>query len=366
MTTSDSIEFGIIGGGWRAEFFLRIARALPDRFKISGIMVRNPAKARTLEEAWSVRTHQTIDELLAGSPRFVVVSVPQQPQAIAPEYVRLLAARNVPVLCETPPAGDIDELLNLCRLAQGGARIQVAEQYHLQPHHAARLNLIKQGRIGKPTFAHLSIAHDYHGVSLMRRYLGIAFENARITARRFESPIVAGPGRGGLEGTAEKLTVSDQILATLDFGDKLCTYDFTLDQYFSWIRGQRVLVRGERGEVREDEVSYLTDFQTPVTIQLRREDAGARANLEGYFHKGITVGDQWLYRNAYQPGTLTDDEIAIADCLTRMSNYVETGEDFYSLAEAAQDQYLALCIQEALASGSTVETETMGWADRGP
>lgn len=45
------IEFGIIGGGWRAEFFLRIAKMLPERFNITGIMVRNPGKGAAIESA---------------------------------------------------------------------------------------------------------------------------------------------------------------------------------------------------------------------------------------------------------------------------------------------------------------------------
>ena len=38
-----TIEFGIIGGGWRSEFYLRIARALPERFHVDGMLVRDPA-----------------------------------------------------------------------------------------------------------------------------------------------------------------------------------------------------------------------------------------------------------------------------------------------------------------------------------
>ena len=41
-------KFSIIGGGWRSEFFLRIARELPDLFEIPGMLVRKPERAEEL------------------------------------------------------------------------------------------------------------------------------------------------------------------------------------------------------------------------------------------------------------------------------------------------------------------------------
>ena len=34
------LTIGIVGGAWRAEFFFRIAQALPDRFRIVGCVAR--------------------------------------------------------------------------------------------------------------------------------------------------------------------------------------------------------------------------------------------------------------------------------------------------------------------------------------
>src|SRR6266576_2338429 len=35
------IKFGIIGGGWRTTFFLQIARELPERFQVGGLLAGN-------------------------------------------------------------------------------------------------------------------------------------------------------------------------------------------------------------------------------------------------------------------------------------------------------------------------------------
>ena len=44
------IVFGIIGSGWRTEFFLRIAKELPERFKVAGVVTRTEASGKKIEE----------------------------------------------------------------------------------------------------------------------------------------------------------------------------------------------------------------------------------------------------------------------------------------------------------------------------
>jgi hypothetical protein len=36
----DPIAFAIVGTGWRAAFYERVAAALPDRFRLNGMMPR--------------------------------------------------------------------------------------------------------------------------------------------------------------------------------------------------------------------------------------------------------------------------------------------------------------------------------------
>lgn len=353
------IAFAIVGAGWRAAFYLRIARALPERFCVAGMVVRNPDKAAAVEAAWGVPTYRDVEALLAACrPQFVVTSVSWDAN---PPLLAELADRGMPVLSETPPARDVDGLREVWGLVERGARIQVAEQYIYQPHHAARLAFVTSGVLGRVSQAQVSAAHGYHGISLIRRFLDVGFEDVRITARTFTAPLVAGPDRAG-PPQEERIAQSKQTIAWMDWGDRLGVYDFAGDQYFSWIRNERLLVRGERGEIINQQASYLADYRTPIEVTFRRLEAGPDGNLEGYYLKGIVAGERWVYRNPFVPARLADDELAVASSLAGMAEYVAGGPEVYPLAEACQDRYLDILTERAVASGETVSSQAQVWA----
>ncbi len=348
--------FAIIGGGWRAAFFLRVAAALPERFRVTGVLTRDPARRAALATGSGVQTPASLSELLRGAPSFVVVATPWP---ATPSFLRELTDLGMPALAETPPAPDLDGLRALAPLAVSG-RIQVAEQYRYQPLHAARLAVVRSGRLGRVSQARVSAAHGYHGVDLLRRLLDLDGEPLTITAHRFVSPIVAGPDRNG-PPDQERLVESEQVVAFLDAGDRLGVYDFTPDQYFSWIRASRVLIRGERGEIADRSVRTLLDHRTPIVADLVRHDSGQEGNLEGLHHTGYTLGDEWVYRNPFAPARLADDEIAVATCLAGMADWLEGGREVCSLADAAQDHYLGLCIDQAATTGRPLTTAGHVW-----
>ena len=351
------IVFGLVGGGWRAEFYFRIAQALPAQFQIAGCAARSEATRARIKRAWNIRVFDKIDALLDQHLDFVVTSVPR---ATSPPLLVELTSRDVPVLAETPPAPDLEALIKLRKELPANARVQVAEQYPYQPLHAARLAFARSGKLGEIRQVQVSVAHGYHGIALIRKFLNVSQESAIIEAFEFKSPLIAGPGRTG-PPTEEREIESTQVIAHLQFGRKLAVFDFAPDQYFSWIRSQRFLVRGDRGEINNLEASYLIDFRTPASMRFERHDAGQKGNLEGYYHKGYTVGGAWFYQNPLIPGRLSDDEIAVGTCLRLMAHYVESGESFYSLAEASQDHYLSLIIDEAARTGKKLESSSQVW-----
>lgn len=353
------IEFGIVGTGWRSEFFCRIATTRPDLFRVVGVVTRNRQATADFGHQFNTPLFESIDEMLAATrPLYVITSVPWAPN---PGVIQALVARGMPVLSETPPAPSVAEMIELCQLVEKGAKIQVAEQYWAQPHHAARIAFAHSGKMGRLVQAQVSVAHGYHGTSLIRRYLGLGYENATIVGRTFGSTIVEGPGRSG-PPAEENVVATQQQLAWFDFGEKSAVFDFTGDQYFSYIRGQRVLVRGERGELVDETADYLRDHTTPIRVNFVRHSSGINGNLEGHHLKGIQAGEEWVYTNPLAPARLSDEEIGIGTCLLRMAEYADGGADFYSLREACQDHYLSIMMHEAIELGRPVETETQPWA----
>lgn len=354
---NSKIRFGILGGGWRSEFFIRAAKAVPERFELAGVWMRSQQKAQALAQKYAVRVTTDLEELLETHLDYVVLCIPRENTL---EYLEPLYSRGILVLCETPPSDSLENLNRVWELTQSKqGKIQVAEQYFLQPYHAAALEVVRRGYLGEVSNLRLSMVHGYHGVSLIRKYLNVGMQSCRISARHFAFPGIHHCDRTGLytQGTAKP---SSREVALLEFeSGKTAFFDFDGEQYFSYIRRRSINVQGDRGELNDSSLSYLTEDLTPVTLPLHRVDTGADSNLEGFYHRGIQVGEQFMYRNPFPGARLTDDELAVASCMDRMGHYAKTGEEFYPLKEALQDAYLSLLMQQA--DQTTIQSAPQSW-----
>ena len=354
------ISFGLYGSGWRSEFFLRVAKLLPERFEIVGIVTRNKEKAAFFSQTFGVKCYETADRLLSvATPDFIVVSVNA---SVNVDITLDLLNKNIPVLLETPPAANLDTLIRFHKSLPTGARIQIAEQYPFQPMHLARSAFLETGKLGRIQHAQISYTHGFHAIALIRHFLGIGFENAEITATTFPTSVVCGYTREG-EPTEETIAEKMQTVAVLKFGNKTGLLNFETDQHRSWVRSPIIQIKGERGEVFNSKIKYLQDYKTPIESEFTRKDLGREENFEGFDLKGVIGDGQWLYRNPYQGSRFSDDEIAVASCLDAMNDYVHGGASFYGLNEASQDFYLAALIDEAAKNGCTLRSETQPWAN---
>jgi predicted dehydrogenase len=49
-------RYGIVGSGWRSDFFLRLAALMPERFEVTGLVTRSADKGAALSEKWKIPT----------------------------------------------------------------------------------------------------------------------------------------------------------------------------------------------------------------------------------------------------------------------------------------------------------------------
>jgi hypothetical protein len=351
-------RIGIIGANWRAQYYLRIAAALPDRFDVTHVLTRSSESAAAVSAAHRVTGTTDLHGFLAQSFDFVVIAVPRD---VSGELIRRVVAAGTPVLAETPPAETLDEIDRLYSDLGPDAPVQIAEQYRFQPQHEARLAAADPTRIGPVTMARMSVAHGYHGISLLRTALGVGFDEAVIDARILPDRLLHARGRDNWE-TELTPVASPWTMGQISWAEGTGIYEFTGEQYFSPIRTRHVTVYGERGELVDDQVRYLVDVDHVAEGSLSRRMTGTDGDLEGMHLQRISLGETTLYRNVFAPARLSDDELAVASCLARMHRFVDDGVPFYGLADGCHDHYLALLLDESARTGAAVRTEQRPWS----
>ena len=345
--------FALIGSGWRAQMFLKVAAELGS-LDCAGVVVRTPRRL-------DVPAFPSLDALLRE--RRIDFVLTATPRTATPAVIADAVERGLPVLAETPPAPDLDGLRALWSAVGGSGLVQVAEQYLMMPSHAARAALVASGAIGTPTQVQVSSTQQYHAVSLIRGLLAAGRGPATVRATRFTAPLVSPLARTGWTDDEETHPTTTTI-ATLDFGDgRSGLYDFTEQQTRNQLRFRRLLVRGSAGELHDDEVVRMTGPRTLVRSPLVRRQTGHDLDLIGYDTEHISLGSEVLYRNPYPGRRWMDEEVAMATLLERTASWVRgEGPEPYPLAEGAQDHQLALAIEESADTDTTVTTAREAWS----
>lgn len=333
------IKYGIIGAGWRSEFYLKIAALLPDTFKVSGIYIRNPENQKEFASKYSVTICSTLEDLLKTDFDFIVSCVNK---AGICDTVKELAGKNIPLLTETPIGTSLNEIDDFLSEINPLWRVQVAEQFHFQPRNQAIKTIIDSGILGEITQVQLSCCHDYHAASLMRFFLGTGNELPEGFSFALNDNVNRYNSRGGLLKEPQTVTAEEKFVV-LKFNGKTAVYDFNYEQYFSDIRSSRILIKGTNGEILNDECTYLKNG-LPHSFTLRRNFYGANESLDGFTLVNITAEGNVIYENPFKGARLSDEETAIATCLLNMKKYLETDVPFYSLQEAALDSRIFLSV----------------------
>lgn len=352
------LSFAIIGSGYRAVFWSKVAKRYPEQFELKYMYCRTREKAERITTEYDIPTTSSIEELEAAKPDFVVVAVSKGSICtVTKEW----AQKGYPVLCETPAAMTVEELKELWFLTQNGAKIQVAEQYHRYPIMLAGVRAIAEGKLKEPYAVRLSVAHDYHGVSLIRRMLQPQNpEKLRleyVEGRKYTFPVRETDSRYGAikDGSIKD---RERSILTMQFADgKVAFYDFSGVQYRSFIRSRHVNVQGQDGEWNDTWLRYVDEHFEPVT-----EKVLPWLNPKYNFLETPQLVQESMEWNGAMEMTPVQEEYAVASMMYDMRAYIEDGVEVYPMAEAVEDAYVFLLMEEAQKHpGEPVYPEAMPW-----
>lgn len=349
----EKIRYAVAGAGWRAMFYVRAAKKLPELFELTGVLCRTKEKAEAFEEKHGVKAFDSLEALLETEPMFVVSCVNKA--GMADMVMRLLRA-GVPALSETPLAIHMDKLKALRALQEEtGTPLCMAEQYFLYPGHAARLAVVKSGLLGDVTSCALSMMHDYHGISMLRAYLGEESGPVTMRARKVFSPIVVTGGRGGYVTDGE---TGDEYrtLAQIDFGGgRLGLYDFSGTQYHSAIRSSHLRILGTRGEIFDDEVRFLRGDNRPAMARFVTHRDAITGTI-----RAIDFDGERVYENPFRCDVeMDEDEIAVCCVMRRFAKELSGGEKHYPFA--FRDSFMAMEMARLAGEDGCAEIDALAW-----
>lgn len=363
------IRFIIVGSGWRSLYYVRIAKTLPQYFELCGMLCRTKEKADMITAMHHIYTTISKEECRRMAPDFVVVAVNKTSIA---EVSREWLDFGFTVLCETPAALDLAVMSELWELhVNKGARLAVAEQYTRYPVYGAMLQVLNSNIIGEPYSVNVSLAHEYHGASLIRAFLREGMTSFQVTGKTYTFPTTETRSRYECF-TDGRLADKKRTLAVFEFADgKMAFYDFDSEQYRSPIRKNYVDVRGDRGEMKDEIFYYLNDDNMPEKAALEITDHKVITQWENpNLHevteiKKITFDGNAIYEPEFGLCGLASDETAIAKVMLDTALYARDEKSLdYPLEYALQDAYMAILLQEAVTTQKTVRSKVLPWHDQ--
>lgn len=375
-------RFIIVGSGWRSMYYVRAAKALPHIFSLEAMLCRTDEKAERIAKEMNIHTTTSIEECEKIKPDFVVVAVNK---ASIGKVSKEWMAKGFTVLCETPPTVDEAELCRLWELhKEKGWRLCVAEQYFMYPYYRSMLEVLDSGIIGEPYNVNISLAHEYHGASLMKKILHTEDEIFTITGKKYTYPVKETANRYE-RFTDGRVGLKSRDVMTIEFeSGKTAFYDFCSEQYRSKIRSNYVKVQGINGELVSvdgafNRVQYMDENNQPkeqeIIVKKRQLTTGdANPNLNEVTEVTSVImkmcsGNEdakLLYDAEDEFGLcgLAEDETAVAAMMLGAGIYNEGGKEIYPLKDALTDAYMAGLMQKALESpGVTVTSKKQPWQE---
>ena len=363
------IRVAIIGTAKRSSYLYGpLLKALPEEVELVSIWGRSLDPARRLGESLGVPWYTDLARLVQETaPQIGIVCVAYD----ANGQVGLMAVEHgLHVLLETPIAHKLSEAdAIIAAAARRGVKIEVAEQFHRRPLEQIKLKLIESGLFGRVHTSFNDFAgHGYHGVSVMRSYLGFDAIPTQVigTVRRYDLV----PHWARLEGNRGP-RVETQEHGIMDFaGGQVGIFHWTdvgYDSPLRWWRSSRFLAEAGMGvtvgvglEAQEWLTLLAVGGEAPrfITLERRWERVDGGALVAMVAHTGDRDRPIVRWDNPFRPAEQGhgvqwhDDQVGVAGCLMSLIDAVRNDiEPTYGPVQACLDQEIILAMRQSSLEG---------------
>lgn len=369
----EPIRIAIIGTAKRSSYLYGpLLKAIPG-VKLVSVWGRSLEKASALAHNLGVPAYTDLDQLVRQTdPQIGIVDVAYG----ANGEVGLMAVEaGLNVLLETPIAHKLSEADAIIAAAEKrGLKIEVAEQFHRRPLEQIKLKLLASGLFGEVYSSFSDFAgHGYHGISVMRSYLGFAAKPIQVSGSVHDYALGAHWSR--LEGSRGARNETQEH-GLIEFeGGQLGVFHWTSVGYDSplrWWRSSRFLAEkgmgitmgvGLNGQEWLSLLSPSGEAPAFITLERRWERVDGGALVAMIAHTGDPQMPLVSWDNPFLPNEQGwgpqwhDDEIGVAGCILSLVNAVRNNTPpTYGPQQARLDQELILAIRlSALEGGSPVK-----------
>ena len=362
------IRIALIGTSRRsADYYGPVLQAMSG-VALVAVWGRSIESARRLGETLRIPWYTDLDQLIRDTePQIGIVSVGYSANG---EAGLMAVEHGLHVLLETPIAHKLSEADAIIAAAdQRNLKIEIAEQFHRRPLEEIKLALIASGLFGQVHSSFTDFAgHGYHGISVMRSYLGFDAKPVRVVGSVHQYPLAAYYSR--IEGKfAARTETQEHGLIEFENG-RVGIFHWTSVGYDSplrWWRSSRFLA--EKGmaitvgvglDVTEQMSLLAPGGEAPqfVTIERRweRVDGGAMEAIVAHTGDPSQPIVRWdnPFRSPISGRTPQwhDDEIGVASCILSLVNAVRTNSaPSYGPLQGRLDQELITAIRQSSAAG---------------
>lgn len=365
----ESIRVAIIGTAKRSSYLYGpILHALKDQVQLVSVWGRRTESVQMLGRTLGVPAYTDINQLIRETaPQIGIVSVGYH----ANGEVGLMAVEaGLNVLLETPIAHRLIEADAIIAAAERNKlKIEVAEQFHRRPLEQVKLRMIAKGLFGKVHTSFNDFAgHGYHGVSVLRSYLGFGARPLQVMGAVHDYKLA--PHWARLSGSRdERLETQEHGMIEFE-GGQLGIYHWTSVGYDSplrWWRSSRFLAEKGMGitvgvglEVKEWLSLLAPSGEAPLFVTLERRwervDGGALVGIFAHTGDPNEPIAQWENPFVTAPQGWNkqwhDDEIGVAGCLISLVEAIRNDTSTtYGAHQARLDQEIILAIRQSSMEG---------------